>query len=1137
MEDLNQNTEPKLVQNSDQRYLEKLTFDPALKKSWLNFFVSNFRVVILLIILVTLTGIYTFFQLPRESNPEVKIPIAVITTTYPGAGPNDVEELVTKKIETKISSLKGLDQITSTSANSYSAITVEFDARENLTESIRNLRDKVNDAKKELSNDVNDPIVTEISLDDQPIWTIVLTGPYDGFDMREYGEDIKDEIEKISGVREVNISGGDEVEYSVSYNPEKLAFYNVSADQANQAIAFHNITFPIGNFDGEKFVYSIKSNSKIFTPEEISNIAVTHANDGNIVTIKDIAEVKKSAIKKTTLSRLSINGQVPQNAITLSVIKRTGSSIIDTVDKAKIAVEEKIKTLPPGLKYDVTTDTAKMVKSDFDQLTHDFLFTLMLVFGILFVIVGLKEAFVAGLAIPLVFFVTFTSLYLIGISLNFLSLFSLILALGLLVDDAIVVVSATKQYLKSGKFTPEEAVLLVLNDFKVVLTTTTLTTVWAFLPLLFSTGIMGEYLKSIPITVSITLIASLFVALMINHPLAAVLERIRLTKRLFFIIEIVVLMIAGGFFIMGGWLGYIFGTLLIIGNVVALRWYDKLGKKTLEENSVLMEAEWDSDELIKEKLRYQASHENKELTSRLMHGILHFDAILPYYERWLRKIISTSKQRKKTLGIVFSLFIISIFLLGSGIVKTVFFPQTDGDYIYVDIRMPVGQKLSETDNAIKKIEEKLLTHAEIANFSTIIGRSSPMAQSSRGQTNVGSITISLKDIEERKIKSYVFADNLRKELTNSNDAVITISTPAGGPPSGSAFEARIKGENLEKLKQIARELEPMLSSIPGVINVDISLKDSAPEYTFTLDTNKLEQNYLNATYVGSTLRMAISGTEVSTIINEGKEIKIIGKFAENSLPNLNDIQNLQILNLRKQPVYLKDVATIELKPSVDAITRIDQKRTVLISAGAGPTTNSNLILASFKEKLKSYNLPQDYEIVFGGENEQNQESVLSIIRAMFIAILLIIATLIIQFNSFRKTFIVLITIPLALIGVFFGMAIFNVSLSFPGLIGILALFGIVVKNAIILVDKINLNIESDIPFFEAIVDAGKSRLEAIFITSICTIVGILPITLSNDTWRSLGSAIIFGLMLSSFLTLFIVPTLYMSLVKEKKPKH
>ncbi len=237
--------------------------------------------------------------------------------------------------------------------------------------------------------------------------------------------------------------------------------------------------------------------------------------------------------------------------------------------------------------------------------------------------------------------------------------------------------------------------------------------------------------------------------------------------------------------------------------------------------------------------------------------------------------------------------------------------------------------------------------------------------------------------------------------------------------------------------------------------------------------------------------------------------------------------------MKKQPVFLKDVAKIELKPSVETITRIDQKRTVILNAGLKGGANSTLVLKEFQEKIKDYQFPNNYEISYGGENEQNQESVLSIIRAMAVAFVLIISTLVIQFNSFKKAAIVLTTIPLALIGVFFGLALAGINLSFPGLIGILALFGIVVKNAIILVDKINLNLRSGIPFKDAIVDAGKSRLEAIFITSICTIFGILPITLSNEMWQALGGSVIFGLMLSSFMTLFIVPTLFMTFIKDK----
>ena len=1118
--------------NTDQRYLDKLEFNPKLKESWFNFFVSNFRVVFLLIGLITIAGVYSFLQLPRESEPEVKIPIAVVNTMYPGASPLDVEELVTKKIETGISGIKGIDTITSNSSNSFSSVTVEFDPKENLDDSIRKVRDSVTSIKSSLPTDAKEPNVVQISLDDEPVWTIVVTGPYDGFTMRKYAEDMKNEIEKISGVREISISGGDEREFEVSYDPQKLLFYNLSASQANSAIVATNMGIPAGNFDGSKFVYPIRTDARIYSAEEIGNIPVSHADNGGMIFVKDLATVKDTAIKKTTLSRLSMGGSEPQNAVTLSVIKRTGSSIIDTVNSAKQTVDNQLKSMPSGIKYNVTYDSAKLVNDDFNQLSHDFVLTLVLVFGILFLTVGLKEGIVASMAIPLVFFITFVCLSLLGISLNFLSLFSLILALGLLVDDAIVVVSATKQYIRTGKYTPEEAVLLVLNDFKVVLTTTTLTTVWAFAPLLFSSGIMGEYIKSIPITVSITLIASLFVALMINHPLAAFLERIRLTKGVFIISEIALLAVTGISFFFGGLWGYIIGGVLIAIEILAIRWYEKGGREALVVNSELSEKEWASDDAIKEKLRKQDSNADSSLTSRLMHGIFHLDQFLPTYEKYLRKLLATKKTRMTTLVVAFGLFLFAVALPIAGVVKSEFFPPSDSNYIYVDLRAPVGLKLDETDKLIRQVEEKLLTYKNVESFSTIVGRPGPMTYSYSDKSNLASITVTLKDKEKRNIKSYDLADEMRKEI-KVDGAVLTIETESGGPPAGSAFEAHIKGDDLDKLSSAAYDLSQKLESIPGVVNVDISLKDSTPDYTFVLDPVKMEENSLNAAYVGSALRMAVSGSDISTVIKDNKEINIVANFGEDSIPTLEDVQNLQILNLKNEPVFLKNVATVQLKPSVDKITRIGQKRTIVLTAGATAKTNSNQILADFQKKIADYKLPAGYTIDYGGQNEQNADSVLSVIRAMVIAMILIVSTLIIQFNSVRKALIILVTIPLALIGTFLGMAIFNVPLSFPGLIGILALFGIVVKNAIILVDKINLNLKSGIAFEESIVDAGKSRLEAIFITSICTISGILPITLSNEMWRSLGGAVIFGLTLSSFFTLFIVPTLYMSLIKEK----
>jgi multidrug efflux pump subunit AcrB len=357
---------------------------------------------------------------------------------------------------------------------------------------------------------------------------------------------------------------------------------------------------------------------------------------------------------------------------------------------------------------------------------------------------------------------------------------------------------------------------------------------------------------------------------------------------------------------------------------------------------------------------------------------------------------------------------------------------------------------------------------------------------------------------------------------------------SGGPPSGSPFEARIQGENLDTLSKIADNLKPVLSSINGVTNPAISLKDSPADYTFALDYNRMELYGVNAAQVGSTIRMAIAGTEVTKVVREGDEIKVMARFADDKIPDLAALGNLEIKNQRGDSIFLRDISEIKLEPSVDKITRIDQKRTVLLSSGVSAKANATQVVAEFQKKVAAdYKLPDGYSIVYGGENEQNAESVQSVINAMIIALVLIISTLVVQFNSFKKAFIVLMTIPLALIGVFVGMAIFHISLSFPGLIGVVALFGIVVKNAIILVDKINLNIKFGIPFSESIIDAGKSRIEAIFITSICTIVGILPVTISNEIWLALGSAVVFGLMLSSFFTLFVIPTLYMMMVKEE----
>jgi len=1120
--------------NTDLAYLERLEFKPELRKTWLNFFVTNFRVVVLLIFLLSAWGIYSFLKLPRESNPEVKIPYAMVFATFPGASPSDVEELVTKKIETEISSVKGIKEINSSSSNSVSSIFVEFETNQDQDEAMRNLRDKVSTIN-DLPEDANDPVVNEISFDDTPIFTFSLSGPYDGLTLRTYAEKLQDELEKISGVREVNVSGGDQTEFEVAYDPQKLSLYGITANQGNEAISSTNMAVAGGNFEGSDFNYSVRTDARFFNAEALGNIPLKQ-NNGAIVQIKDVARVSERTIERTVFSRLSTNGEKSQEAVTISIVKKTGGSIIATTDEAKKTIESMIKTFPEGISYDTTSDTSKFIRRDFDQLTHDFLLTLALVMTILFLIVGFKEALVAGLAIPLVFFATFGVMLMTGITLNFLSLFSLLLSLGLLVDDAIVVVSATKQYMRTGKFTPEEAVLLVLNDFKVVLTSTTLATTWAFLPLLFSTGIMGEYIKSIPVTVSVTLIVSLVIALIVNHPLAAILERIRFTRNIFRINIAMLLVVAILGFMSKSIVGSAVTAIGVTFALWLLWWYRKEGKRKLLVNEALTKKEWHSDDLIKQKLASQGTTDDTSFSSKLIHGIIHFDKVIPIYEKYLKLSLSSRKRRWTVLLSTLALFVASLMLPISGIVPSEFFPASDQDNIYINIEAPTGINVSKTDDIAKQVEEKLLDFPQIANFSTVVGSGgssgSKISNPTNGSTHLASITITLVEKEDRQEKSYELEKDVRNAVSSIGGATITVETPRGGPPSGSAFEADVHGDDLQQLDKIVKDLKPLLSSINGVVNVDSSIKEAPAEFTFALDPIKMKFYELNAAYVGSSIRMAISGVTVSTIIKNNEEFDIVARFDKEKLPDLESVQNIQLTNLKGNPVYVKDVATIKLEPSIETISRTDQRRVASLTAGVEGKTRSNDVVAQFQKKVaQQYSLPEGYDITYGGENEQNQESVMSIIRAMAIAALLIISTLIIQFNSFKKSIIVLVTLPLALIGVFIGMAIFGVSLSFPGLIGILALFGIVVKNAIILIDKINLNLKSGIPFDESIVDAGKSRLEAIFITSVCTIAGIIPITLSNEMWTALGSAIIFGLTISSFFTLFIIPILFKTFIK------
>jgi len=1044
-------------------YFQQLEFDEKLNKTWSAFFIDRTRLILLIIAMIFIAGYISMSNLPLESQPEVKIGMASVVTTYPGATPAMMEDLVTKKIEKQIGKIKGIDTITSSSRQSASVITVQFLSNADTDKGMQDLRDKVSSVS-DLPDDANTPTVTEISMDDTPVWVFAISGDYNGFDLYEYGKKIKDELEKNTQVSEVSISGGDESEIQVTYDPQKLETYGLSFDTINSLLKSYNIAFPLGDTTVNNYTHNITVDSRFYDIDTIRNLPIGKVGTTGIVYMKDVANIVSTNVKRTNYSFLSENGSKPKNAVTMSVVKKPGGSIVDLVAAGNAMLKQMHaqNILPANLKFTTITDTAEKIKTDLSQLLHDGILTVILVFLVLFAVIGIQEAFVAGTAVPLVFFMTFTVMYLGGQTLNFLSMFALILALGLLVDDAIVVISAINQYKKTGKFTTREAALLVLQDFNVTLISTTLTVVWIFSAMLFMTGIIGKFIFSIPFVVTITLLSSLLVALTINPALSVMLDG------------------------------------------------------------------------LQEKLKHVPG------IGYIQKGFIHFGYFEDIYEKALEWIIA---KKYRSWGLVIggiSLVLASLLLPALGFVKMDFFPKTNQDTFYVNMEAEAGTSLDKMATNVEEVETLLQKEKGIKSFATEIGKISQTSKLSGGSsaTHYATITVNLYKEKEGRVESSLdITERLRSETKHINYMKVSVVELSSGPGSGSDLEIKIAGENFDTMDKIAADVKKIVQTLPGALNVETSKKALPLEFQLTFDKGKLQ--FYDIPFVSAVgfLRNAIDGAETTSIFSGNDEIKVRTKYVENATETLDAIKHIVIKNAKGQSVFIGDLLSANtLTPATQSISRVDQERVIAVTAAADKTTNGTQLLAAFQKASVGYKLPDGYKFIIGGSNEQSNESIMSLFTSMQFGMLLILATLIVLFDSFRQSFLVMMTIPLSLIGVFVGLALFNQPLSFPGMIGMVALFGIVVRNGIILFDKINMNRNQDIGFEQSIIDGGKSRLEPILLTSLCTIVGIIPITFTNPTWTSLGLAIIFGLLFSTFSTLLTLPVLYSLLVPKKWKK-
>lgn len=1015
------------------------------RKNFMGYFITHFRVVILVITAIIILGSLSLANIPRESDPEVKIPIAIVSTFYPGASPLDVENLVTDKIENRLEELDNVKIITSTSRNSLSSIVVEFEAEANLDDSIRELKDKVGEVT-DLPNDVEDPTVTQIRANDYPIITFSLSGDLTDSQFKQLGEIVQDELESISGVSKVPLLGVRDKEFSVLVNKAALSRLNLSLSAVIGAIRASNLDSPLGDISIDSLHYNIRSIGKLNSIDDLKKVVITNSQ-GRAIFLEDIAQINEQFIEQTNLSRISITANSAQENISLQIYKKTGGNILDIVDTAKNKIYElqAEKIIPDQIQIEINSDYSSFIRDDLRTLGNSGLQATALIFIIMFIALSFKEAIIALFAIPLSLLITIVVLYFSDYTLNSMSLYALVLSLGLLVDAFIVILEGIFHNIREG-YSSLEAALLSVAHYSGPVTSGMLTTIAAFFPMLLVSGILGEYLKIFPITIGITLTAALFVSLVLVPSFASILL--------------------------------------------------KKGKFVGGTKESILE-------------RY--------LTNRLR----------KLYRKNINIFLRSKKAKIKFSIVLTALFMSALGLLVTQVIPVQLFPKMDADFAYIDVKMPIGTNLETTSNLVAKVEDKLYNYPEIKNFVSTIGQSSSIGSFDPGRSSehLANISIDLKN--DRKRKSYDIVDSIREDLKDINEGDISITELSGGPPTGSPIEARISGEDLLILDQISNEVKDALENTAGVINVSSNQDLSPADLTFRLNKEAIAKSGLTVSEVSNLLRTAIFGVTATEISQGNSDLDVVVKFDKNKIDSVEQIKNLSLINNFGQEVKLSYLADFSLEPALATIRHRDFERTVSVSADLETGYTAAKVVPDVEQIIKGYNIPHGYTVDFGGEVEDIEQSFSELWNAMIVAVILILIILVLEFDSFVRTGVILMSLPLMLIGVVVGMAIFNLPFSFMVFLGLVSLAGIGVNDAIVLMDKTKRNIEEKhMSAIEAVADAGDTRLQPILLTTITTIMGVIPLAFANEFWVGLSISIIFGLAFATVIQLFVIPMLF-----------
>lgn len=1089
-------------------YFGNIRFDNKLYDSFHAKYITNFRLVLLLIISIVILGMFSYVSIPRRLNPEVDIPIIVVNTLLPGASPKDVESLITIPLEDKLLGIAGVDTITSASRENVSSIVLQFLSTvetEKAKQDVQSLVDTVSD----LPEDAKDPVVAAVDFEREPIWNFVVTTEKDKASLMRFSKALKEKIEDSTKVDDVQVSGLDTAHIEVVVRPEKINQYGINPFALSQLVAKSAQSYPAGTFETSTSSFAFSIDSDITSVDAIRNIRV-QTKSGESFALSDIADVYEKAESGKGRTLIAKKTGALNPAVQFFIFK-TKSSNIDAADKeVKAIVEKEMAAYDDQFDIITVVSSAEEIVEQFSDLLGEFQSTILLVFINLFIFLGLRQAIIASFTFPLTFLTSIAVLNNLGMSLNFLTLFAFLLSLGLLIDDTIVTVAAMTRYHATGKFTPTQTGLLVWRDFIVPLWSTTITTIWAFVPLLLSTGIIGEFIKPIPIVVTTTMLASTSIAVLITIPLMIVIFDLKMPRRVrsflsvaaFVAVVLVCIVLAPQSSLK---------PIFVIIELLLVFILFRNRKKIVDRYKMFS------------KSNPKVKRVSTKIVSAVNHGIVDIEKISAVYMQIIDRILKSAKAPKMTIFVIIIFAAAAYLLVPTGLVQTEFFPKTGQNILYVTVDMPSGTNLSTSEPEAVAVAKKIQTipAVEIVTVETATELSADFSRSSNPASFL--ITVNLPE-DDKKNTSLEMAEVLREKFKNYNKGTLAVRELSGGPPAGADIQIKLLGDDPLILDQYANIIADFLKKQQGIATVDKSVKPGTSKLVFVPDKAKLAQHDVSVDTIGIWMRTYISGFTLDTVKIHDEERNIIFKTKTSTLQP-EEIASIYIPT-QNGPVSLLSLGLLKLENNPTTVTRENGKRTVSVFAAVA----KGVSVAEKNKQLETYantlSLPAGYSWATGGVNEENQKSVQSILQAMILSFILILITMVIEFGSYRQAVITLLVIPLAIPGVFYIFGLTGIPLSFPALIGILALFGIVVTNAIVVVEKINENRRHGMPLREAIVHASGSRLEPIMLTSLTSILGLVPITIADPLWRGLGGAIIAGLLFSGIIKLFFVPIAY-----------